>query len=192
MFFYAFNVSADGYVMDAEGNFDWSVPDEQLHAFWNDVQRRTVLNVYGRRLWETMSYWADPLQDDNPVMLDFARAWQATPVIVVSRTLSEADLLAAATGRVDVRLVRSVSEVPDSEGLVQVGGPELASAMCDRIDEFWPVVHPTAVGGGTPFFPAGRRLDLTLIDQRRFDSGAVLLRCQRRRGSFQSSGSLTP
>jgi dihydrofolate reductase len=163
--FYGFNLSADGYVMDAEGNFDWSMPDEEIHEYWNESQRETVLNVYGRKLWETMSYWKSPPEDS-----EFGVAWRATPTIVVSRTLESVD---------GAELVRSVDEVPDRDGPVQVGGPELAAAMLDRIDEFRAILYPTSVGGGTPFFPAGRRLELKLVETRPFESGAVLLRYQR-------------
>jgi dihydrofolate reductase len=168
--FYGFNLSADGYVMDTDGNFDWSAPDEEIHAYWNESQRETVLNVYGRKLWETMSYWQAPPPDSAPVELEFAEAWQATPTMVVSRTLRKVQ---------GAELVRDVSEIPDRDGPVQVGGPTLAAAMLDRIDEFRAIVYPTSVGGGTPFFPAGKRLNLKLVETRRFNSGAVLLRYQR-------------
>jgi dihydrofolate reductase len=168
--FYGFNLSADGYVMDAEGNFDWSAPDEEIHAYWNESQRETVLNVYGRKLWETMSYWRSPPPESPPVELEFAEAWQATPTMVVSRTLRSVE---------GADLVRDVSAVPDPDGPVQVGGPTLAAAMLDRIDEFRAMVYPVSVGGGTPFFPAGTRLNLKLVESRPFESGAVLLRYQR-------------
>ncbi len=170
MIFYGFNLSADGYVMDADGNFDWSVPGEDVHRYWDEVQRDTVLNVYGRKLWETMSYWQSPPPESPPVELAFAEAWQATPTLVVSRTLDAVD---------GAELVRDVSEIPDRDGPVQVGGPTLAAAMLDRIDEFRAIMYPTAVGGGTPFFPLGARLNLRLAESRRFASGAVLLRYQR-------------
>jgi len=51
--------------------------------------------------------------------------------------------------------------------------------MIDRVDEFWPIVYPVAVGGGVPFFPEGARLNLKLVETKRFDSGPVLLRYQR-------------
>ena len=102
--------------------------------------------------------------------LAFAEAWQATPTLVVSRTLDAVE---------GAELVRDVSDVSDRDGPVQVGGPTLAAAMLDRIDEFRAIVYPTAVGGGTPFFPAGTRLNLKLVESRRFDSGPVLLRYQR-------------
>jgi dihydrofolate reductase len=97
-------------------------------------------------------------------------AWRATPTMVVSRTLRKVD---------GAELVRDVSEVPDRDGPVQVGGPTLAAAMLDRIDEFRAILYPTSVGGGTPFFPAGKRLNLKLVETRPFESGPVLLRYQR-------------
>lgn len=170
MIFYAFNISADGYVMDADGNFDFGVPGDDIHEYWNESQRETVLNVYGRKLWETMRFWADPHEELPPVNQTFGAAWRATPTLVVSRTLTSVE---------GAELVADVSEVPDRDGPVQLGGPELAAAMVDRIDEFRAIVYPTSVGGGTPFFPAGARLALKLVETRRFDSGPVLLRYQR-------------
>jgi hypothetical protein len=38
------------------------------------------------------------------------------------------------------------------------------------------VVCPVVVGGGMWFFPDGVRLDLELIEQRRFRKGVILLR----------------
>jgi len=168
--FYGFNLSADGYVMDADGNFDWSEPDDEIHEYWNESQRETVLNVYGRKLWETMRFWQAPPEGLPPVQQAFGEAWRATPTVVVSRTLRRVD---------GAELVRDVAEIADRDGPVQVGGPTLAAAMLDRIDEFRALVYPTAVGGGTPFFPAGARLPLRLVETRRFGSGAVLLRYQR-------------
>ena len=37
---YAANVSLDGFLEDETGSFDWSVPDEEVHAFWNEHERR--------------------------------------------------------------------------------------------------------------------------------------------------------
>jgi dihydrofolate reductase len=167
---YAMNVSADGYCADAEGKFDWSEPAEDVFAFWIERQRDTVLDVYGRAMYETMRYWEAPPEGSSKADLEFADAWQKTPRIVVSSTLESAER---------ARLVRDPSHVPGAEGIVHVSGPKLAAAMIDRIDEFWTVVYPVAVGGGVPFFPAGVRLNLKLLESRRFDSGPVLLRYQR-------------
>jgi hypothetical protein len=37
------------------------------------------------------------------------------------------------------------------------------------------IVCPAIVGGGKRFFPDGVRLDLELLEERRFDSGVVIL-----------------
>jgi len=51
---YAANVSLDGFLEDETGAFDWSVPDEEVHAFWNEYERRIGTALYGRRMYETM------------------------------------------------------------------------------------------------------------------------------------------
>src|SRR5918996_1105542 len=135
------NVSADGYVVDAEGSIDFTEPAEDVFSYWIGVQQAAVLDVYGRALYETMRYWEAPSAEASDADRAFADAWQKTPKIVVSSTLE--------------------------------------AAMIDRVDEFWPIVYPVAVGGGVPFFPAGARLNLKLVETKRFDSGPVLLRYQR-------------
>ena len=46
--------SLDGYVEDESGRFDWTVPDEQVHTFVNDLLRPIGTYLYGRRMYETM------------------------------------------------------------------------------------------------------------------------------------------
>ena len=50
-------VSLDNYREDADGRFDWSMPDEEVHTFINELFRPTRLHLYGRRNYETMLYW---------------------------------------------------------------------------------------------------------------------------------------
>src|SRR2546421_10391475 len=81
--------SLDGYVEDRGGTFDWAAPDEEVHQFVNDLERPVSTYLYGRRMYETMVFWetAHTLADQSPVMLDFARLWQAADKVVYSRTL---------------------------------------------------------------------------------------------------------
>src|SRR5262245_18615915 len=81
--------SLDGFVADTNGKFDWAAPDEEVHAFVNDVERRAGTHLYGRRLYEVLAVWEtiDPDADRPPHIADFARIWQAADKIVYSRTL---------------------------------------------------------------------------------------------------------
>jgi hypothetical protein len=36
---YSVIASVDGYHVDADGRFDWARPDEEVHAFFNDLER---------------------------------------------------------------------------------------------------------------------------------------------------------
>ena len=80
--------SLDGYVEDEQGRFDWVAPDEEVHAFVNDLERPVGTYLYGRRMYETMAYWET---DDNrpPVYRDYAEIWRAAEKVVYSRTLQE-------------------------------------------------------------------------------------------------------
>ena len=180
---YLLNVSLDGYINDAAGSLDWASVDEELHGWFNDRERETGAEIYGRRLYETMAaHWpfaeADP--DASPVELDFARAWNTTPRVVFSRTLQGAEF---ATRLLRTNVVNEIEGLKkEFDGDIGVGGATLASALVVRnmVDVYRLVVHPVIVGGGTPFFPPGVRLDLRLTETRRFANGAVLVAYERR------------
>ncbi|MET9337249.1 dihydrofolate reductase family protein [Nonomuraea sp. NPDC003804] len=89
---YSAIASLDGYVADERGRFDWAVPDDEVHAFVNDLVRPSRLHLYGRRMYEVMAGWetAHTRPDQPAVMLDFARIWRAADKIVYSRTLETA------------------------------------------------------------------------------------------------------
>ena len=87
---YAGITSLDGYVADADGSFDWSVPDEEVHAFVNDLERPIGTYLYGRRLYDVMRFWetVDTGADQSEVMRDFAQIWRAAEKVVYSTTLT--------------------------------------------------------------------------------------------------------
>ena len=177
---YLMNVSVDGFVETPEHSLDWGLVDEELHAWFNDVTRELDASLYGRRLYDVMAaYW--PTGETNPqsdeVMREFARIWNAMPKIVFSETLPEVHW--------NSRLVRGdVGEVlarlrTEFDGDLGVGGPNLAAQFIQRglVDEYWLVVHPVALGAGTPFFPVlDAPLRLRQIDERTFASGVQFRR----------------
>ncbi len=54
---YSAITSRDGYVEDTDGTFNWAAPDDEVHAFINDLARPVGTYLYGRPMYETMLYW---------------------------------------------------------------------------------------------------------------------------------------
>ncbi|MEZ0163730.1 dihydrofolate reductase family protein [Kineococcus sp. LSe6-4] len=173
---YAANTSLDGYLEDADGAFDWSVPDEEVHAFWNEHERGVGTALYGRRMYETMRVWEDDdwLVDEPDVVRQYARTWRDTDKVVFSTTLEE-----VTTARTTLRRGFDPAEVrrwKDAAGAdLSVGGARLAAEAFRHglVDACVLLVCPVVVGGGLPVFPPGVRVDLELTGQRRFAQGVV-------------------
>lgn len=175
---YSAIASLDGYIADANGNFDWAAPDEEVHAFVNDLERSVGTYLYGRRMYETMLFWetADRTPDQPAVVRDYTAIWQAADKVVYSTTLT-------APASAKTRLERgfdpdSVHELKASaERDLGVGGAGLAAhaIRAGLVDEFQLFVTPIVVGGGTPWLPGDIRVPLELLAERQFASGVVYL-----------------
>lgn len=173
------NVSLDGYIEDASGRFDWSVPDEELHQFFNDLTRPIGTFLYGRRLYDSMAVWeTDPgFAADNPITAEFAALWQAADKVVYSTTLDAPRTTRTRLERTfDPAAVRELTAAATAD--LTIGGANLAATALREglVDEVQLVVHPVIVGGGKPALPDGVRVDLDLLDERRFTGGHVYLR----------------
>ena len=175
---YSVVMSLDGYVADENGNFDWAAPDEEVHQFFNDLERPVGTHLYGRRMYDTMVYWetAHTMADQRAVELDYAAVWQAADKIVYSRTL---ETVASERTRIerdfDPNAVRRMKEVAERD--ISVGGAELAgqALTAGLVDECNLVIAPVLVGGGTRALPDGVRRGLELVGERRFGNGMVHL-----------------
>jgi dihydrofolate reductase len=176
---YSAIASLDGYVADEDGNFDWAAPDEEVHRFVNELERPVGTYLYGRRMYEVMAYWetAPAAADEPPVIRDFAQIWQAADKIVFSKTLEQA---AGARTRIerdfDPDAVRRMKASAERD--LTVGGPEVAAQAIKAglVDELHLFLTPVVVGGGKQALPDGLRLQLELLDERRFGNGVVYLR----------------
>lgn len=170
--------SLDGYIEDESGSFDWSAPDEEVHAFVNDLERPLGTYLYGRRLYETMAVW-ETLDTTNepPAMQDYAELWRAADKIVYSRTLSSVSTPKTRLERhFDVEAVRALkASSPHDLG---IGAAELAGVAlrAGLVDEVRLLVSPVIVGGGKRALPARLRQKLELLAERRFERGVVYLR----------------
>lgn len=176
---YSMLTSLDGYVSDASGNFDWSAPAEDIHAFVNELSRSFGTYLYGRRMYEVMKFWgtAHTVPDLPAVFRDYADVWQATDKIVYSSSLENVESERTRIERTfDPEAVRRLKAESDRD--LTVDGPHLAAQAirAGLVDEYQLYVNPTIVGGGNRFFPDGVHVDLELLDDHRFSNGVVYLR----------------
>jgi dihydrofolate reductase len=179
---YAAITSLDGYVADEDGNFDWGEPDEEVHTFVNDLERPVGTHLYGRRMYEVMRAWESiTLIDQPPSRRDFAEMWRAADKIVFSRTL---EAVSSARTRIerefDPETIRQMKAAAARD--FAVAGPDLAAHAfkAGLVDECHLFVAPIVVGGGKQSLPDSVRLELELLDERRFGNGMVHLRYRTR------------
>ena len=176
---YLMNVSLDGFIEGPNRELDWTHVDEESMSLFNDQQRGMDTLLYGRRLYEVMTYWetaeADP--SISEVEREFARIWKNSTKLVFSKTLKQVQGNARLVKGDIAAEITKLKQQPGKD--LEIGGPNLASTVMQLglIDEFRLVVHPVVLGSGTRFFPAlADKIDLRLVETRAFGSGVVYLR----------------
>ena len=175
---YSAIASLDGSIEDAEGAFGWAEPDEEVHSFVNDLERPVGTYLLGRRMYETMVFWESPpdLAAQPPYVQDFAEIWQTAEKIVYSRSL---ETVRSARTRIerefDPDAIRTLKTTAARD--IAVGGAGLAAEAfaAGLVDECHLFLVPVVVGGGKRALPSAR-LELELLDERRFRNGTVFLR----------------
>jgi dihydrofolate reductase len=177
---YSALASLDGYVADEGGRFDWAEPDEEVHAFVNDLARPVGTHLYGRRMYEVLVAW-ETVTDQTPYIRDFAEIWRAADKVVYSRTLAAPSSARTRIERdFDPEAVRRMKAAAGRD--LTVGGPELAAHAfkAGLVDECHLFLAPIVVGGGNQALPDKVRVKLELLDERRFGNGVVYLRYRTR------------
>jgi dihydrofolate reductase len=180
---YSAITSLDGYLSDAEGRFDWAEPDEEVHRFVNDMERPVGVYLYGARMYAVMVAWEDPSigVGESPYIAEYGAIWRSAEKVVYSTTL---DVPRSERTRIERRWEpEAVRSLKAAGGEISVGGAGLAAlALRDGlVDEVRQFLAPVVVGGGTRAVPDGVRLDLELLEERRFSNGTVYLRYAVRR-----------
>jgi len=173
---YAANVSLDGYLEDENGSFDWSVPDDEVHEFWNAHERGIGTSLYGRRMYETMRVWEDDdwLRGEPAVVRDYAEIWRGTDKVVYSSTLAD---VSTARTRIERQFQPAAVQrlKQSSNGNLSIGGAAIGAEAFRRglVDECVLLLYPVVVGGGKPALPRGMHLNLELLDHGRFRNGVI-------------------
>ena len=176
---YSAITSLDGYIEDSTGNFDWAAPDEEMHAFINDLERPVGTYLYGRRMYETMAVWEtdSSFAADSPLTQDYAQIWQAADKIVYSTTLegvvTKRTRLEHKFDPGTVRQMKAASKLD-----LSIGGSALAAEAfrAGLVDECGLFLTPVIVGGGKKSLPDNINLRLELLDEHRFSKDMVYLR----------------
>jgi dihydrofolate reductase len=180
---YTTNVSLSGYIEDIDGKFDWTDPSDEVFQFITNLIRADGTHLYGRRTYESMLVWeTDPhLAGQSPLMRDFAQVWQAADKIVYSRTLKAVSTRKTKIEQnFDPEAIRRLKESLKQH--IHIGGAELAAQAfrAGLIDECHLFIKQIIVGGGKAALPDNVRLELELLDERRFGNGEVYLRYRTR------------
>jgi dihydrofolate reductase len=179
---YSAIASLDGYVADEDGKFAWAAPDEEVHAFVNELERPIGTYLYGRRMYETMVFWESPpdMAAEPPVFREYAEIWQSADKIVYSKTLASA---AGARTRIErefepeaVRRLKATAARDISIGGAELAGQAIAAGLVDECQLF---LVPVVVGGGKRALPE-LRVNLELLGERTFRNGTVYLRYRSR------------
>ena len=173
---YSAIMSLDGYTADSGGDFEWAAPDEEVLGFVNELERPIGTYLFGRRMYETMTFWENPPAGLSPGSREFAELWQGADKIVFSKTLSAPTTTRTRIERnFDPVMVQEMKEAADRD--LAVGGAELAAQAIRSglVDEYQLFLVPVFVGGGTQALPDGVRVNLELADEHRFGGGMVYL-----------------
>lgn len=166
---FGMNQSLDGYVDHQE-----FAPGPVLFRHFIDQVAGLTGSLYGRRIYEIMSYWDDDDPNWSPEEFAFAAAWRRQPKWVVSRTLTSVGPNATL---LEGDLETAVRRLKDRhEGEIDVGGPDLARSLTELglVDEYRLYFHPIVLGRGTPFF-AGPRPPLRLVASETIGEEAIRL-----------------
>ena len=154
---YFMPASLDGFIAGETDDLDWSVPDEEVMAFINDLLRPIGTYLYGRKNYEVMTGWETPdvIPGLTPAMMDFAPIWQAADKIVYSKSLETVSTPKTRLEReFEPQAVRDLkAQLPHD---MSVAGPNLAAQAirAGLVDEYHLLVVPLCLAAASGFCPA--------------------------------------
>ena len=185
---YLITTSLDGFVADKNGNFEWAMPSEEVHAFVNDIVRNVGTSLLGRNMYEIMKVWdtiptegtSGPMDGPSEAMNDYAKIWRAAKKIVYSTSLSDVTIANATIERsFDPSTIQKL--VAESDKDFDIGGPHLAAEAIKAgiVDEYHQIIVPQLIGSGNYWLPKDVKSKLKLVDLRKFENGFVHLQYRK-------------
>jgi dihydrofolate reductase len=173
---YSIASSLDGYYKDANDDFSWSVPTEEVVAALTADSESVSTYLYGRRMYEAMAGWeTDPsYAAQSPELAKFAEVWKRADKVVFSSSLNHTwTERTRLEPSLTVDAVRRAQE--EAAGDLTIEGPTLAknALALGVVDVVEFLIYPVSVGGGSRVLPDGLVVKLELVRERRFGNGAV-------------------
>lgn len=166
---FGMNQSLDGYVDHMAFG-----PSATLFRHFIAEAEGQAGSIYGRHMYEIMSYWDGEHPEWDVERRAFAAAWRRQPKWVVSRSLQSVGPNATLVEGDLERAIRALKAARDGE--IEVAGPGLAQSLTELglIDEYRIYLHPVVLGRGKPYF-AGPRPPLRLISHDRIGEDVIRL-----------------
>jgi dihydrofolate reductase len=176
-------VTINGLFKGPNNDISWA-HEAQEHGYAADMLQSRGTLLFGRVTYELMSqYWPTPQAfKDVPAV---ANGMNDAEKIVFSKTLKKADWKNTTIVRDHIEdEVKKMKAAGKNMTLLGSGSIVTLFANHGLIDEYQLMVHPVALGDGTPFLKGlERRLDLKLASTRDFKSGTHLLVYQARQAA---------
>ncbi|MNS73019.1 hypothetical protein D3C72_1064460 [compost metagenome] len=175
------HASLDGFVEGPNGEMDigWVSYDADLEKHAKEILSTADTVIWGSGTYQMMySYWpsvsSDPTASQHE--RDHAEWIEQTSKIVLSTTLDKVEWNNSRLVKEDAEEeIKKLKQQPGKD-MVLLGSPRLAHYLMqlDLIDEYKITVSPVLIGSGLPLFQGLKeKVNLKLIDNKTFDSGAI-------------------
>lgn len=178
-------VSVDGFYAATDGHIDWHATDDEFDRYAVESNKDTDTILFGRMTYQLFeSYWPKALKDPATSEDDrqVAQFIQDATKIVFSKSLRETPTWnkTELKSEVDVEYIKKLKN-SDGKNIVIFGSGTIVQFLANEglIDTYKLMVNPVILGKGKTLFKDAKKLELKLVDSRRFEtSGNVLLEYQ--------------
>ncbi|RDW21144.1 dihydrofolate reductase [Oceanobacillus arenosus] len=167
-------VTLDGFIEGENGEVDWCIMDAEMefNSFLNHID--TIL--YGRKSYDLWGEFA-PENDANETEKEMWEIVHSKEKYVFSRTKKRTDNKVTFINENIIEEVNKLKNQPGKD-IWLYGGTSLITTFINLglVDEFRLSVHPVILGEGKPLFiDINKRINLQMVDTKKFSSGVVQL-----------------
>jgi dihydrofolate reductase len=175
---YAINITVDGCCDHTK-----QTATEETLEYFSSLLQDVDVQVFGRITYQLMvPYWPEAEKDpsSSKADIDFARAFNSTDKLVVSRSLSNVE--DKKTRILRTNLQDEIVKLKQQPGKnILAGGVNVPSQLINLglVDEYRIVVNPAIAGEGPRLLEGvslQEKLQLKFVDSKIFKSGCVALR----------------